>query len=87
LSFVLANPDEPGFVPKGEGDGAFDMLFPNGLAWLVPNGEGDGAFDMLFPNGLDWVVPNGELAGGAADDELNPELENPVEGGCVANGD
>ena len=66
MSFVLANPDEPGFVPKGEGDGAFDMLFPNGLAWLVPNGE---------------------LAGGAADDELNPELANPVEGGCVANGD
>ncbi len=68
MSFVLANPDELGFV-------------------FVPKGEGDGAFDMLFPNGLDWVVPNGELAGGAGDDELNPELANPVEGGCVANGD
>ncbi len=64
MSFVLPNPDEFVFVPKGEG-----------------------AFDMLFPNGLAWLVPNGELAGGAADDELNPELVNPVEGGCVANGD
>ena len=52
-----------------------------------PKGEGDGAFDMLFPNGLDWFVPNGELAGGAAVDELKPEFANPVEGGCVANGD
>ena len=54
---------------------------------FVPKGEGDGAFDMLLPNGLAWLVPNGELADGAADDELNPELANPVEGGCVAYGD
>ena len=67
MSFVLPNPDEFGFVFVPKGEGPFDMLFPNGLDWVVPNGElaGGAAVDELKPEFANPVegggcVPNGD---------------------------
>jgi hypothetical protein len=79
LSFVLLlpNPEEFVFVPKGEGAGTVDMLFPKkgelaGAAeepqpvedWVPPKGDGLDAGVAPKGDGLDaGLAPNGDEDG------------------------